>query len=113
MWLSFAPIPSYTAKYYNVEISDVDWFSVVYFIVSLLVGFVSIGVLDTFGLKVSVGGEISIRSGRVYVIILRSYIVLYIVVNSVTNNTHTHSNSLTHAHTHSLTHSSTWVQGST
>ena len=61
MWLSFAPIPDYTAKYYNVEISDVDWFSVVYFIVSLLVGFVSIGVLDTFGLKVSVGGEISIR----------------------------------------------------
>lgn len=54
MWLTFAPIPNYTAEFYNVEVSDVDWFSVVYFIVSLLVGFVSIGVLDTFGLKVSV-----------------------------------------------------------
>lgn len=54
MWLSFAPIPNYTAHYYNVEVSDVDWFSVVYFIVSLVVGFISIGILDTFGLKVSV-----------------------------------------------------------
>lgn len=54
MWLSFAPIPNYTAKYYNVAVSDVDWFSVVYFIVSLLVGFISIGILDVFGLKVSV-----------------------------------------------------------
>ena len=54
MWLSFAPIPNYTARYYDVSVSDVDWFSIVYFIVSLLVGFVSIGILDTFGLKVSV-----------------------------------------------------------
>jgi FLVCR family MFS transporter 7 len=53
MWLSFAPIPNYTARYYDVSVSDVDWFSIVYFIVSLLVGFVSIGILDTFGLKVS------------------------------------------------------------
>ena len=54
MWLSFAAIPNYTAKYYNIAVSDVDWFSVVYFIVSLLVGFISIGILDVFGLKVSV-----------------------------------------------------------
>ena len=57
MWLSYAPIPNYTARYYNVAVSDVDWFSVVYFIVSLVVGFVSIGVLDTFGLRVSVSGH--------------------------------------------------------
>ena len=56
MWLTFAPIPNYTAKYYGVETSAVDFFSVVYFIVSLLVGFVSIAVLDMFGLKVSVSG---------------------------------------------------------
>ena len=57
MWLSFAPIPNYTAKYYNIETSNVDWFSVIYFIVSLLVGFISIGVLDTFGLRVSVSEQ--------------------------------------------------------
>lgn len=54
MWLTFAPIPNYTARFYNISVSDVDWFSVAYFLVSLLMGFVSIYVLDTVGLKVSV-----------------------------------------------------------
>jgi len=54
MWLTFAPIPDFTARYYNVPEDNVDWFSVVYFIVSLLMGLFSIVVLDTWGLKVSV-----------------------------------------------------------
>ena len=58
MWLSFAPIPNYTARYYNVEVSDVDWFSIIFFIASLVVGFFSIAILDTLGLRVSVSGII-------------------------------------------------------
>lgn len=54
MWLTFAPIPNYTAAFYNVALSQVDWFSLSYFITSLFVGFVSIAILDTWGLKVSV-----------------------------------------------------------
>ena len=54
MWLTFAPVPSYTANYYNVSEDDVDWFSMAYFVVSLVTGFVSIYVLDTLGLKVAV-----------------------------------------------------------
>ena len=54
MWLTFAPVPSYTASYYNVSEGDVDWFSMAYFVVSLITGFVSIYVLDTLGLKVAV-----------------------------------------------------------
>ncbi|CAI8041266.1 Solute carrier family 49 member A3, partial [Geodia barretti] len=53
MWLSFAPIPNYTARYYNVEVADVDWFSIIFFLASLVVGFLSIAILDTFGLRVS------------------------------------------------------------
>ena len=54
MWLSFAPIPNYTARYYDVEVSAVDWFSIIFFLASILVGFVSIAILDTFGLRLSV-----------------------------------------------------------
>ena len=54
MWLTSAPVPSYTASYYNISEDDVDWFSMAYFVVSLVTGFVSIYVLDTLGLKVAV-----------------------------------------------------------
>ncbi len=54
MWLTFAPIPNYTASYYNVPVSSVDWFSMVFFAVSLVVGFFSIFVLSRWGLKVTV-----------------------------------------------------------
>lgn len=53
MWLTFAPVPNYTASYYNISESDVDWFSMAYFVVSLVIGFVSIYILDTLGLKVA------------------------------------------------------------
>ncbi len=57
MWLTYAPIPNYTASYYNVPVSSVDWFSMSFFAVSLVVGFFSIFVLDRWGLKVSVSGQ--------------------------------------------------------
>ena len=58
MWLTFAPIPDYTSKYYNISLSKVDWFSLVYFTVSLVMGFISIYILNKFSLKVSVSNEL-------------------------------------------------------
>ncbi|XP_003383915.1 PREDICTED: major facilitator superfamily domain-containing protein 7-a-like [Amphimedon queenslandica] len=54
MWLSYSPVPSLTASYYGVGLSEVDWFSNSYFIASLIVGFFSIFVLDVFGLRTAV-----------------------------------------------------------
>ena len=54
MWLTFAPIPDYSAAFYSVSRSEVDWFSVAFFVVSVAVGFVGIFILDTWGLKISV-----------------------------------------------------------
>jgi len=54
MWLTFAPVPNFTASYYNVSLSSVDWFSLAYFAFSLVVGFVSIFILNTWGLRVAV-----------------------------------------------------------
>ena len=54
MWLTFAPIPDYSAAFYGVSRNEVDWFSVAFFVVSVAVGFVGIFILDTWGLKISV-----------------------------------------------------------
>jgi len=54
MWLTYAPIPDFVMSFYSISRTDVDWFSVVFFIVSVVVGFVSIFILDTWGLKISV-----------------------------------------------------------
>ena len=54
LWLTFAPIPDFTAEFYNVSEDDVNLFSLVFFVVSLVIGLFSIVVLDTWGLKVSV-----------------------------------------------------------
>lgn len=54
MWLTFAPIPNYTAVFYGVTLDQVDWFSISYFVVSLVIGFLAIAILDIFGLRTSV-----------------------------------------------------------
>ena len=54
MWLTFAPIPDLTAQYYQVPESDVNMFSIVYFVVSMVIGLVGIIVIEYFGLKVAV-----------------------------------------------------------
>lgn len=57
MWLTFAPIPNYTAALYGITASQVNWFSISFFVVTLLVGFVAIAILDIFGLRVSVSAH--------------------------------------------------------
>lgn len=57
MWLTYAPIPDYTAAFFGVTIEQVDWFSISFFVVSLLTGFVGIVILDKFGLRISVSDD--------------------------------------------------------
>ena len=64
MWLTFAPVPSFVANYYDMPLSSVDWFSMVFFAVSLVVGFVSIFILNKWGLKVSVSKPLNISPVR-------------------------------------------------
>ena len=54
MWLTFAPVPTLTASFYHISLDDVDWFSNSFFVASLIIGFFSIWVLDTFNLGVAV-----------------------------------------------------------
>ena len=54
MFLTYAAIPDYTAAFFGVKLEQVDWFSISFFVVSLLIGFVGIVILDKFGLRVSV-----------------------------------------------------------
>ena len=54
MWLSFASIPNYTARFYDVSFDAVDWFSSTFFIVCLFAGFISILVLSKCGLRIPV-----------------------------------------------------------
>ena len=53
-WLSFSPIPNYTAAFYSITVEDVSMFSILYSATSLIAGFASILVLDICGLKVAV-----------------------------------------------------------
>ena len=55
MWLTYSPIPNLVADFYHISVSDVDWFSMSYFVTSLVVGFISIAILDVFGLRLAVG----------------------------------------------------------
>ena len=54
MWLTFAPIPDYTSAFFGVKLEQVDWFSISFFVVSLLIGFLGIIILDKFGLRIAV-----------------------------------------------------------
>ena len=47
-------MPHLTADFYSVTLEDVDWFSISFFVASLVVGFISIGILDIFGLRTAV-----------------------------------------------------------
>lgn len=54
LWLTYSPIPNLTASFYRISVDDVDWFSNSYFTASVIMGFLSIWVLDTFQLRVAV-----------------------------------------------------------
>ena len=58
MWLSFAPIANYTAAFYGIAVGTVDWFSLVYFAVSPVMGVVAMFLLDTCGLRLPVSAYI-------------------------------------------------------
>ena len=64
MWLTFAPVPDLTASFYHISVDDVDWFSNSYFVASIVIGFVSIWVLDTYrlGIAVSILNLISLEA---------------------------------------------------
>ena len=63
MWMTYAPIPGVSMKFYGISSTEVDWFSISFFIVSLIVGFFSMFILDTFGLAPSVS-EVMLRGNR-------------------------------------------------
>ena len=54
LWLTFSPIPNDCASFYRISMDNVDWFSNSYFTASLIMGFFSIWVLDTYQLRVAV-----------------------------------------------------------
>ncbi|KAM5338770.1 solute carrier family 49 member A3 [Glossophaga mutica] len=51
LWLSFAPVADTTAQYFSLSTSQVNWLSLVYFVVSIPSGLVAIWVLDSVGLR--------------------------------------------------------------
>ena len=54
MWLTYAPIPNETATFYDISLNQVDMFSISYFIVSLLIGFIAIWLIEKAGLRFAV-----------------------------------------------------------
>ena len=54
MWLTYAPIPNETAAFYDISVNQVDMFSISYFIVSLLIGFLAIWLIERAGLRFAV-----------------------------------------------------------
>lgn len=58
MWLSYSSVPHFTANFYGVTLDEVDWFSVIFFVVSMVMGLVTIVILDVFGLKAAVSLQV-------------------------------------------------------
>ncbi|XP_036903382.1 solute carrier family 49 member A3 [Sturnira hondurensis] len=51
LWLSFAPVADTIAQYFSLSTNQVNWLSLVYFMVSIPSGLVAIWVLDSVGLR--------------------------------------------------------------
>ncbi|XP_053778765.1 solute carrier family 49 member A3 isoform X2 [Desmodus rotundus] len=51
LWLSFAPVADTIAQYFSLSTNQVNWLSLVYFVVSIPFGLVAIWVLDSVGLR--------------------------------------------------------------
>lgn len=54
IWISFAPVTNYSASYFNVSETSVNYFSLVYFIASLPFGGISWWAIETYGFRFSV-----------------------------------------------------------
>lgn len=64
LWLSFAPVADTIAQYFSLSTNQVNWLSLVYFVVSIPFGLVAIWVLDSVGLRWAVSQ--TPRQGRVW-----------------------------------------------
>ncbi|CBY07974.1 unnamed protein product [Oikopleura dioica] len=53
-WLAFAPIPGPTTEYFGITTNQVDFFSVLFMLVGIPVGFVAIWCADIIGLRKSI-----------------------------------------------------------
>lgn len=53
-WMTFAPIPSETALYYNITVNQVDMFSIIFMIIGIPVGVIAIYLVDKIGLKTTI-----------------------------------------------------------
>ena len=54
LWTSFSPIADYTAEYYAIDDTKVNWLSMVFMVVSIPVGLFVVWFLDTIGLRANV-----------------------------------------------------------
>ncbi|XP_006893705.1 PREDICTED: major facilitator superfamily domain-containing protein 7 [Elephantulus edwardii] len=51
LWLSFAPVADTFAKYFHLSVEQVNWLSLIYLVLSIPFGLVSIWFLDSVGLR--------------------------------------------------------------
>ena len=72
MWLTYAPIPNETAAFYDITLNQVDMFSISYFIVSLLIGFIAIWLIEKAGLRFAVSHKL--LSSLMLVVLILLYI---------------------------------------
>ncbi|KAJ8025986.1 Solute carrier family 49 member A3 [Holothuria leucospilota] len=53
-WINFAAITNFSAEYYSATTDQINWLSIVYLVVSIPIGFVSIWVMDNLGIRVTI-----------------------------------------------------------
>ncbi|XP_023361987.1 solute carrier family 49 member A3 [Sarcophilus harrisii] len=53
LWLSFAPVADKIAHYFQLSISEINWLSLIYLVMSIPFGIVATWILDCFGLRFS------------------------------------------------------------
>lgn len=53
-WINFAAITNFSAEYFNATTDQINWLSIVYLVVTIPVGFLSIWVMDNLGIRATV-----------------------------------------------------------
>ncbi|XP_027692269.1 solute carrier family 49 member A3-like [Vombatus ursinus] len=53
LWLSFAPVADKIAHYFQLSMTQINWLSLIYLVISIPFGIVATWILDSFGLKCS------------------------------------------------------------
>ena len=62
MWLSYSSVPQYTAHFYRITLDEVNWFSEIFFVVAVVMGLITIVILDVVGLRASVSLHFEIHT---------------------------------------------------